>query len=522
MTSTEQQPDSPAHEPIATTRWRAVLLAAVAACAACGIIYELALLTLSTSLNGGGIIATSLIVAGYIAALGAGALLVKPLLHWAAIAFVAVEALLAIVGGLSAAVLYVMFSFVGGSLLMLALGTALIGALVGAEVPLLMTLLQRGRTAGATDTGRTLANLNAADYLGALIGGLVWPFVLLPHLGMIRGAAATGIINLLAAAVVSIFLLRRAVSTRQLISALGALGLALALLATLLVRAQDIETTSRQRLYADPIIAWRQSAYQEIVVTRRGNDMRLYLDGGLQFSTRDEYRYTESLVYPALGAGAHSVLVLGGGDGLAARELLRTPGVDKIVQVELDPAVIELARTTMRYANGGSLDNPRVHVVTADAMKWLRDTKSPSFDAIIVDLPDPDTPVLGRLYSTEFYALVSRALAPGGLMVVQAGSPYSTPTAFWRTISTITAAGYAVTPYHVYVPTFGDWGFALARRGDKAPQPALPRDPPPLRFINPSVLDAATVFAPDVQPRPLEPSTLEHPRVVEDMRHGYD
>jgi spermidine synthase len=522
MTSTEQQPDLPAHEPITSTRWRAVLLASVAACAACGIIYELALLTLSTSLNGGGIIATSLIVAGYIAALGAGALLVKPILHWAAIAFVAVEALLAIVGGLSAAALYVMFSFVGGSLLMLALGTALIGALVGAEVPLLMTLLQRGRTAGATDTGRTLANLNAADYLGALIGGLVWPFVLLPHLGMIRGAAATGIINLLAAAVVSIFLLRRVVSTRQLITALGALGLALALLATLLVRAQDIETTSRQRLYADPIIACRQSAYQEIVVTRRGNDMRLYLDGGLQFSTRDEYRYTESLVYPALGAGARSVLVLGGGDGLAARELLRTPGVDKIVQVELDPAVIELARSTMRYANGGSLDNPRVHVVTADAMKWLRETKSPSFDAIIVDLPDPDTPVLGRLYSTEFYALVSRALAPGGLMVVQSGSPYSTPIAFWRTISTITAAGYAVTPYHVYVPTFGDWGFGLARRGDKAPQPALPRDAPPLRFLNPSVLDAASVFAPDVQPRPLEPSTLEHPRVVEDMRHGYD
>src|SRR3984957_2358669 len=193
--------DSPAPQAIRSTesmtRWRAVLLASVAACAACGIIYELALLTLSTSLTGGGIVATSLIVAGYIAALGAGAPLVNPLLRWAAIAFVAVEALLGIVGGLSAAALYVMFSLVGGSLLMLALGTALIGALVGAEVPLLMTLLQRGRTAGATDTGRTLANLNAADYLGALIGGLVWPFVLLPHLGMIRGAAATGVINLL-------------------------------------------------------------------------------------------------------------------------------------------------------------------------------------------------------------------------------------------------------------------------------------------------------------------------------------
>ena len=512
-------------ETAAPLRGRAVLLAAVAACAACGIIYELALLTLSASLDGGGIVATSLIVAGYIAALGAGALLVKPLLTRAAITFIAIEALLGIIGGLSAAALYVMFSFIGGSLLVLAVGTALIGGLVGAELPLLMTLLQQRRTAAtdiATDTGRTLANLTAADYLGALIGGLVWPFVLLPHLGMIRGAAATGIINLVAAAIVAIFLLRQLVSVRQLITALCALAAALGLLATLLVRAQDIETTSRQRLYADPIIAYRHSAYQEIVVTRRGNDMRLYLDGGLQFSTRDEYRYTESLVYPALGGRARSVLVLGGGDGLAARELLRQPGIEKIVQVELDPAVVDLARTTMRGANGGSLENPRVNVIADDAMTWLRGPHSGLFDAVIVDLPDPDTPVLGRLYSTEFYALASRALAPGGLMVVQSGSPYSTPIAFWRTVSTIKAAGYAVTPYHVYVPTFGDWGFALARHGGEAPRPTMPPNAPPLRFLSPSVLDAATVFADDVRPRTLEPSTLEHPRVVEDMRHGYD
>jgi spermidine synthase len=321
---------------------------------------------------------------------------------------------------------------------------------------------------------------------------------------------------------VSIFLLRNVVSSRQLVTALCALAAALGLLATLLLSARDIETTSRQRLYSDPIIAYRHTAYQEIVVTRRGNDMRLYLDGGLQFSTRDEYRYTESLVYPALGGGAHSVLVLGGGDGLAARELLRQPGVDKIVQVELDSAVIELARTTMREANGGSLDNPRVKVVIDDAMTWLRGPDVGRFDAIIVDLPDPDTPVLGRLYSTEFYALAGHALAPDGLMVVQAGSPFSTATAFWRTVATIQAAGYAVTPYHVHVPTFGDWGFVLAHRGDAAPTAAVPANAPPLRFLNPRVLDAATVFSGDIGPRTLEPSTLENPRIVEDMRHGYD
>ncbi|KZS57613.1 spermidine synthase [Mycobacterium kansasii] len=507
---------------VTSARWRAVLLAAVAACAACGIVYELALLTLSTSLEGGGIIAVSLIVAGYVAALGLGALLVKPLLARAAVTFVAVEAVLGIVGGLSAAALYVAFAFVDGSTLVLAVSTALIGCLVGAEVPLLMTLLQGSRMSGAADTGRALANLNAADYLGALVGGLVWPFLLLPQLGMIRGAAATGVVNLVAAGVVAIFLLRHVVSRRQLATALGTLTVALALLVTLLVRARGIETTSRQRLYTDPIVAYRHSAYQEIVLTRRGDDLRLYLDGGLQFSTRDEYRYTESLVYPALGNGARSVLVLGGGDGLAARELLRLNRIQQIVQVELDPAVIDLARTTMREANGGSLDNPRVHVVIDDAMNWLRGAEAETFDAVIVDLPDPDTPVLGRLYSTEFYGLVGRALAPGGLMVVQAGSPFSTRTAFWRTVSSVQAAGYAVTPYHVYVPTFGDWGFVLAGRDDTAPLPTVPPDAPPLRFLDQRVLEAATAFSDDVRPRPLEPSTLDNPRIVEDMRRGYD
>ena len=305
-------------------------------------------------------------------------------------------------------------------------------------------------------------------------------------------------------------------------TALCALAAALALLATLLVNARDIETTSRQRLYADPIIAYRHTAYQEIVVTRRGNDIRLYLDGGLQFSTRDEYRYTESLVYPALGAGAHSVLVLGGGDGLAARELLRQPGVERIVQVELDSAVIELARTTMRGANGGSLDNPRVNLVIADAMTWLRGSAA-RFDAVIVDLPDPDTPVLGRLYSAEFYALVWHALAPDGLMVVQAGSPFSTPMAFWRTVSTIQAAGYAVTPYHVYVPTFGDWGFALARRGTAGPT-TDPRAARCAAAALPQPVGARRRHRVPRRfgPRRLEPSTLENPRIVEDMRHGYD
>ncbi|MGY1717463.1 polyamine aminopropyltransferase [Blastococcus sp. SYSU DS0552] len=503
-------------------RSRPLLLAAVAVCAACGLIYELVLLTLSASLTGGGITQTSLIVAGFVAALGAGALLVKPFLGHAAATFVAVEILLGIVGGLSAVTLYVSFSFYGTSSAVLVTGTAVIGVLVGAEVPLLMTLLQSGRSGiDARGSGTLLADLNAADYAGALLGGLAWPFLLLPLAGQIRGAALTGVLNLLAAAVVAAFVLRGELTPRARRTATAALLAAAAVLGVLLVRAGDIETTARQRLYADPVVSAQRSPYQEIVLTERGDDLRLYLDGDLQFSSRDEHRYTEALVHPVLARDPGRVLVLGGGDGLAAREVLRHPTVREVVQVELDPAVVDLARTRLADLNAGALDDPRVDVVLDDAFRWLRSPAAAGFDAVIVDMPDPDTPVLGRLYSTEFYGLVGAALAPGGLVSVQAGSPYSTPTAFWRTVSTLDAAGLAATPYHVHVPSFGDWGFALAQPGATPPGLALSPGAPPLRFLDDAVLAASGVFPADRRPQHLEPSTLDRPRIVDDMRSGY-
>ncbi|OZM76727.1 polyamine aminopropyltransferase [Pseudonocardia sp. MH-G8] len=504
-------------------RWaRPLLLAAVAVCAACGLVYELVLLTLSASLVGGGITETSLIVAGFVAALGAGALLVKPLLGHAATVFVGVEILLGVVGGLSAVTLYVTFSFYGTSTAVLVGATAVIGVLVGAEVPLLMTLLQSGRTGiDARTSGKVLADLNAADYAGALLGGLVWPFVLLPLAGQVRGAAVTGMVNLAAAAVVAAFLLREQMSVPARRTATAALLAAAVVLGVLLVRAQDIEVTARQRLYADPVVVAEQSAYQQVVLTERNGDVRLYLDGDLQFSSLDEYRYTETLVHPVLADDPERVLILGGGDGLAAREVLRHPSVREIVQVDLDPAVLDLARTRLAELNGGSLTDPRVDVIAADAFTWLREPAAHGFDAVVVDMPDPDTPALGRLYSTEFYGLVRAALNPGGLVSVQAGSPYSTPTAYWRTISTISSAGLAVTPYHVHVPSFGDWGFALAGSGGAPPALTLSAQAPPLRFLDETVLQAAAVFPRDRLPQPLPPSTLDRPLVVDDTRHGY-
>ncbi|MGX6509486.1 polyamine aminopropyltransferase [Rhodococcus sp. SJ-2] len=501
-------------------RTRVVLLVAVAACAACGLVYELALLTLSVSLTGGGITQTSLIVAGFVAALGLGALAAKPLLPHAAPAFIGVEVALGLIGGLSATVLYVAFTFVGSSTWVLVVATAAIGMLVGAEVPLLMTLMQTGRTADARDTGKVLANLNAADYAGALIGGLAWPLLLLPAAGMIRGAALTGMVNLAAAAVAALFLLRGHLRPVTRALSLVVLLLAATVLAILLLRSSDIETTSRQRLYPDPVVYAQRSQYQEIVLTERGNDVRLYLDGDLQFSSRDEHRYTETLVYPALARDPARVLVLGGGDGLAAREILRHPHVQEVVQVELDPTVLDLANTRLVALNGGALLDDRVEVVVDDAFRWLREYTGPGFDAIVVDMPDPDTPALGRLYSMEFYGLVASALNPDGLMTVQSGSPFSTPHAYWRTVSTVRSAGLGTTPYHVHVPSFGDWGFVVAQAGPP-PIPALSANAAPRRFLDSATLAAASAFPLDRQPREMEPSTLDRPRIVDDVRLGY-
>ncbi|MEJ5920444.1 polyamine aminopropyltransferase [Corynebacterium sp. H78] len=508
-----------------STWWRALLLASVAACAACGLVYELALLALSASLGRGDVVATSLIVAGYVAALGLGAIAAKPLVARAATSFLGIETALGLIGGFSATALYLAFAVTGDSLAALVVATLLIGGLVGAEVPLLLTLLQHGKRATAEDSGKVIANLNAADYLGALVGGLAWPFILLPNFGMLKATAAAGLINITAATIIALLVLRTLLSKRALIIALtGLVASALALIA-LLIGARGIETTARQALYAHPIIHAEHSEYQDIVVTQLGKDRRLFLDGGLQYSTRDEYRYTESLVYPAVTEHTRTALILGGGDGLAARELLRMPNIEKIVQIELDPVVIELARTALHDDNAGSLDNPRVDVITTDAFAWLRDATDADipqggFDAIYADLPDPDTAVLGRLYSEEFYGLIRRVAAPEARLVVQSGSPFSTPDAYWRTINTMESAGWQTTPYHVHVPTFGDWGFGVGAV-EKQPTVELFEGAPELKYFNAETAEAATAFGGDVARREMEPSTLEHPVIVDDIRRGW-
>ena len=505
---------------------RGVLLLAVFLCAACGLVYELALLTLGDYLAGGGVRATSVVLGVVVASMGLGSLAAKAMLRRPLLAFAVVETTLAVVGGLSVLGLYAAYAWLDLYLPAVLLASVAIGTLIGAEVPLLMALLQQIRT---QEAGAAVADLNAADYLGALVGGLAFPFLLLPVFGQLRGALVAGTVNLLAAGLV-VGWLRSAGGgprlPRRTTAALAVLATTgVVVLSGAAALAEDFEVTARQRLYRAPITSAEHSRYQEIVVTRSlpgtPTDLRLFLDGDLQFSSRDEHRYHEALVQPAMAAGAETVLILGGGDGLALREVLRS-AVRRVVEVELDPAVLRLAREdpALRALNGDSMRDPRVEVVEADALQWLRGQHE-RFDVVIVDMPDPDDAATAKLYSAEFYALAGRLLLPGGRMAVQSGSPYFAAEAFWCVVKTVQSGGFHVRPYHVDVPSFGDWGFVLAGRGSP-PALQVPKGVTgELRFLDQATLDAATVFPRDVRRVPVEPSTLDRPRILDYARRGW-
>jgi spermidine synthase len=514
MTAVETRAPAPARS---TRALRAGLLFATFACAACGLVYELALVAQGSYLLGDSVTQASVVLATMVFAMGIGSLAAKPLQRRALASFAVVEAALALTGGLSVLGLHAAFTWLDlywPALIAIAL---LVGTLIGAEIPLLMTLLQRIRR---QDAGSATADLFAADYVGALVGGLAFPFLLLPLLGQTRGALLVGMVNAVAGACVVLFLFARTVSRRRRLAVAGGTLAVLAVLGVAFAGSDAFLRYSRSVLYEDPVVYAETSGYQEIVLTQSSpivqgpTDTRLFLNGDLQFSSIDEYRYHESLVHPVLAGPRGRVLVLGGGDGLAMREVLKYPDVREAVEVELDPAVLRLAEHDPRVAdlNRHSLADPRVKVVVADAFAWLRETDE-RFDAVIIDMPDPDATATAKLYSQEFYLLARRALAPGGRLVVQAGSPYFAPRTYDCVLNTMRAAGLGVTPYHVNVPTFGDWGFALAQDG---PAPGLRMDPPErLRFLDEPTLAAARSFPADRHPTGTEPpSTLDDPRVL--------
>lgn len=438
-----------------------------------GIVAEYVLSTLATYLVGNAVIQWTLVMSLMLFAMGLGSRLSRRIERDLLDAFILVECGLSLLCAGSPLLAWGMAIWTSHvALVIYALGLG-VGLLIGLEIPLATRANERYEALRAN-----ISNVMEKDYYGALLGGLLFAFVGLPHLGLVWTPLALGAVNwAVAAAFLWKFhpLLAHPGRGRLAIVASG-FGLLLLGLAV-----EPVTLHGEQARYKDPIVHAEQTAYQRMVLTRHRDDHFLFLNGQLQFSTFDEHRYHEPLAHPAmlLGAPARRVLVLGGGDGLALREIWKHPGVEHVTLCDLDPAVTRLAREhpVLRRVNGDSLHDPRLRVVHQDAARFVQDRTGDGglYDVILVDLPDPDTLDLMHCYDTAFYRAVLARLAPGGRVAAQATSPVFAHKAFLSICKTMRAAGFAILPYHSHVPSLGDWGFVLGRRAGETDEAALRR-----------------------------------------------
>ncbi len=474
--------------------------------ATAGLVYELVAAAAASYLLGDSITQFSTVIGSYLFAMGVGSFLSRYVQRGLAARFVQIEVLVGLVGGWATALLFVAFAQTPHFRAVLYGLVGVTGVLVGLEIPLLLRLLHDRLV-----FRELVAQVLSLDYAGALAASLLFPLLLVPRLGLIRTSLLVGLANA-AVGLWSTWIFRRELAAPGFLRALAVA--AVVVLGGGAVAADRITTWSEDHLYADEIILARTSPYQRIVLTRGGDDLRLFLNGHLQFSSRDEYRYHEALVHPALAAHPHPrrVLVLGGGDGLAVREILRYPAVERVTLVDLDPEMTRLFTDNPLLAtvNAGALRDPRVRVVNADAFVWLAETGE-RFDVVIADFPDPHNFSLGKLYSRTFYRVLRARLAPGGLTALQATSPMFARRSFWCIVETVRSAGLAARPYHVYVPSFGEWGFVLAGDETWAPPRAYPAG---LRFLTAEATPALFAFPPDMAVVPVEVNRLDNQILV--------
>ncbi|AMY07856.1 Spermidine synthase [Luteitalea pratensis] len=486
----------------------AALLASVLLIAACGLIYELVAGALASYLLGDSITQFSTVIGTYLFAMGIGSWISRFVGRGLAARFILVEIMVGVVGGFSSAALFLAFAYTDAFRLLLYVLVLVVGTLVGLEIPLLMRLLR-----DRFQFKDVVANVLTFDYLGALGASLLFPIVLVPKLGLVRAPMLFGAINVLVALwTTSVLRESLAPAIRRTLQATCVV--ALALLGVGLWKANAILDLAEANLYADEVVLSRTTPYQRIVMTAWKDDLRLFLNANLQFSSRDEYRYHEALVHPGLAAlpAAARVLILGGGDGLALREVLRYRQVRAVTLVDLDPEMTRLfsSHEELRRLNGGALSDPRVRVINADAFTWIDESRE-FFDFAIVDFPDPSNFSLGKLYTTTFYRMLMERLTPDATFVVQSTSPLFARQAYWCIVATVEQAGLAVAPYHVYVPSFGEWGFVLAGRSAPRVPTTLPAG---LRFLTTRGLGELFDFPVDMARVPVEPNRLHTQALV--------
>ena len=492
---------------IVTKQGRGLLLFSVFVIATCGLIYELVAGTMASYLLGDSVTQFSTVIGVYLFSMGIGSWISGrvegDLLKW----FIRIEILVGLVGGCSAPAMFLLFEHVTYFRIVLYAFVVLTGILVGLEIPILMRILKAG-----IEFKDLVARVFTFDYIGALLASLIFPLLLVPYLGLIRTSLVFGVFNIAVAAyLLYYFEETKRFRSRLLVPVL----MSVAVLLAGFVFAERIMTYTETLAFQDKVIYSKSTHYQRMVLTRNNRELKLFLNGNLQFSSSDEYRYHEALVHPALHAITNplKVLVLGGGDGLAVREVLKYNTITAVTLVDLDPAMTKLfcSNDMLLQLNKRSLLSPKVKVVNDDAFNWIRKDKE-QYDLIIIDFPDPSNYSLGKLYTSRFYEELHHLLSERGIVVVQATSPLIARRSFWCIDHTMVAAGFLTVPYHIYVPSFGEWGYIMAMKNHSwTYEGALPGG---LKFIDRNVMKGMVTFPQDMSKVSTDVNKLNNQALV--------
>ena len=491
------------------------LLASVFVVAACGLVYELAAGALASYLLGDSVLQFSTVIGCYLFAMGVGSWLSRFFDRQLPAHFLRIELMVALAGGAMPGLLFLSNAYMPGAFRFLLYSmVGVVGILVGLEIPLVMRILKR-----EVALKDLVSQVLTFDYLGALAVSVAFPLLLVPQLGLIRTGLLFGLLNA-AVAFWTLWVFRH--ELRRWSAHAWACVLTVAALGVGFAVADHITTLAEDKFYHDRIVLAATSPYQRIVVTNGRTGHKLFLNGNLQFAERDEYRYHEALVHPAMSAfGApRKVAVLGGGDGMAVREILKYPSVESVTLVELDPNMTGLFAKdpAMAKLNAGSLSSPKLRIVNTDAFQWLQggdaeDVKHEleMFDVIIVDFPDPTNFSIGKLYTNSFYSLLSQRLSASGYAVIQTTSPLVARQSFWTVATTIESVGLHATPYHANVPSFGEWGYIIASHRPWHMPTSLPVG---LRYLGPKTLPLLFDFPVDMARVPAEVNRLSNQVLV--------
>jgi spermidine synthase len=473
--------------------------------AICGLVYELLESTLSSYLLGDSIYHFSLIIGLFMSSMGVGAWLSRFIEVHLERAFVWLQMSIALVGGFSAFMLFYAFAYIGNYEAFLYLITILLGSMLGIEIPLIIRILKE-----SFSLKTNISNVFTVDYIGALFAALLFPLVLVPQLGLMQTSFLFGGLNLMVGTM-AWYIFREALGKKYLFPLL--------LIATVLmvgfIKSTSLTTLIENKLYQNNIIYSKQTPYQKIIVTAHNGRIQFYINGAIQFDSIDEHRYHESLIHPVMNmAKSHeNILIIGGGDGLALREVLKYEDVGKVTLVDLDPAITTLFKThsALSKLNHHSYESPKVSVVNMDAWKYVEKSNT-LYDVIIIDLPDPNNISLSRLYSQTFYRLLSKHLSRAGAMVTQATSPMFSRNAFWCIEETMKESGLYTLPYHTYIPSFGEWGFVLSSKLTLPLENIKPLKD--LKFIDTKTMQRMKIFDKDISKPDIEINQLSSHKLI--------